>query len=333
MEVAVIHSDLKKQEIQPQKLLYKYLSLLETDIKKLLPLESLKNFSCPLTGNLGETESFFKMGLQYKISQNYGNIFLSPRPNEEQIKKFYKESSARKFWLEEIWSKTAEVRNKKIVMPQLKWVQDFFSQYFTKNNLRIAEFLPSNWSYYQVAKNIWPEVEYNLFDILFDLEIAKVNIYIPGEDNKNNSNVFDSIFLFEAIDRAVDPEKVLRKANQSLKPGGLCFITCLLSSGFEVKILGKESEIFAPPERMNLFSYEGIKTLIEKVKDFDILEFSTPGVLDIPNVSSKLEKIDNVNFFKYILKHRNNEDLLKSFQEFIQLNRLGTFGRLVLRKL
>ena len=49
-------------------------------------------------------------------------------------------------------------------------------------------------------------------------------------------------------------------------------------------MLGHKSEIFVPPERMNIFSYKGLKGLIEKMNGFEILEFSTPSVLDIPNV-------------------------------------------------
>ena len=69
-----------------------------------------------------------------------------------------------------------------------------------------------------------------------------------------------------------------------LKPGGLCFITCLLSSGFDVLVMGQDSGIFLPPERMNFLSYDGMNTILDKVGGFEILEFSTPGVLDVQNI-------------------------------------------------
>ena len=83
---------------------------------------------------------------------------------------------------------------------------------------------------------------------------------------------------------------------------------------------------------MNIFSYKGLKALIEKLNCFEILEFSTPSVLDIPNVIKHLDVINNPEFFKYIFKDREDPEILKSFQDFLQMNRLGTFGRLVLRK-
>ena len=54
---------------------------------------------------------------------------------------------------------------------------------------------------------------------------------------------------------------------------------------------------------MNLLSYEGMSVLIEKLKGFDILEFSTPGVLDIPNVIKHLEdQCDSKFLIVYLLK-------------------------------
>ena len=142
----------------------------------------------------------------------------------------------------------------------------------------------------------------------------------------------DAVFLFEALDRSVAPLKLLQKAFKSLHSGGLCFITCLLSSGFEIQVLRQKSDIFVPPERMNILSFEGMNALIDKVKGFEVLEFSTPGVLDIPNVIKQIDQKENVTFFHYLFKQRDDTELVNSFQNFLQLNRLGTFGRLVLRK-
>ena len=82
---------------------------------------------------------------------------------------------------------------------------------------------------------------------------------------------------------------------------------------------------------MNFLSYEGMNTLIHKVGGFEVLEFSTPGGLDVQNVREKVDLLNN-NFVNYLLEERNSEELILSFQDFIQKNCLGSFGRLVLRK-
>ena len=121
MERAIIHSDLKKQEIHPQYLLDNYLALLSKDIKKMLPKDSLQNASCPVTGEKEVQDFFSKMGMQYQVSQTFGNIYLSPRPTMEILRLFYQESTARKFWLTELWPQTQDVRKEKIILPQLEW--------------------------------------------------------------------------------------------------------------------------------------------------------------------------------------------------------------------
>ena len=82
----------------------------------------------------------------------------------------------------------------------------------------------------------------------------------------------------------------------------------------------------------DILSFEGMNELIKNLGHFEVLEFSTPGVFDIPNVVESLNGLDNSSFFKYILNKRQDSDIKNSFQDYLQMNRLGTFARLVLRK-
>ena len=50
MERAIVHSDLTKNEIQPQLLMEKYIELLKLDIKHFFPEKSLQKVFCPVTG-------------------------------------------------------------------------------------------------------------------------------------------------------------------------------------------------------------------------------------------------------------------------------------------
>ncbi len=84
---------------------------------------------------------------------------------------------------------------------------------------------------------------------------------------------------------------------------------------------------------MNLFSAEGLITFLEKTGGFEIIEFSTPGVLDIPDVVENMEQVKENRFVEYLLGVRNEPELVDSFLKFLQSNRLSTFGRLVLRKI
>ena len=272
------------------------------------------------------------MGMNYIVTRPKGNIFISPRPSAELLKTFYLKSLARKFWLNDLWSKTQEVRLEKIILPQLEWCRGFIDQYSKGSNLNIIEFMPNHWGYLLAANSVLNGMNYKLIDILFDTSAENSPVTDQKILDKVENNSIDTAFLFEAIDRSPDPAILLERVKKALKPKGLCFITCLLSSGFEVQMLGEDSDIFVPPERMNLFSFEGMLKIVKETGGFEVLEFSTPGVLDIPNVIKKLDLIKNSNFLNYILNYRQDPSLVVSFQDFLQLNRLGTFGRLVLKK-
>jgi hypothetical protein len=332
MERAIVHSDLTKDEIQPQLLLERYFELLNLDINRFFPEESLQKDFCPVTGEGAVKGDFIKMEMQYNISHTFGNIYLSPRPTIEELKRFYHESEARKFWLTELWPQTQATRQDKIILPQLEWADGFIAQYSHNKEMKLVEYYPNHWGYFNSAKEIFKQAKYSLFEPLFDQEVASISLQILDITENVTEASMDAVFLFEALDRSVEPFELLRKASDSLKQGGLCFITSLLSSGFEVQLLGEKSEIFVPPERMNIFSYEGMNALIEKLGGFEILEFSTPGVLDIPNVVNRLADLNCSAFFKYIFNERQDSEIINSFQDYLQMNRLGTFGRLVLRK-
>ncbi len=333
MERAVLQSNLLKEDIQPYQLLKHYNYLMVDDILNLLPIHHLSDACCPVTGEFQTRETFQKMGMTYRVSASLGTFYLSPRPTEESLKNFYFQSSARKYWLEVLWPKTECVRNEKIILPMLDWVSAFVNQYFSADSLTFVEYLANHWGYYSAGMKIFPRCLYLLVDPYFDPNYIKSNINadIQYQDQIINDTL-DCAFLFEALDRSFNPQLLLQKVRLALKPGGLCFITCLLASGFEVQTLGQLSSIFVPPERMNLLTFEGMTQLVEETGDFEILEFSTPAVLDLPNVMSQHENINTLPFFQYLFRFRNDSECLDSFRYFLQLNRLGTFGRIVLRK-
>ena len=90
---------------------------------------------------------------------------------------------------------------------------------------------------------------------------------------------------------------------------------------------------FVPPERLNLFSFEALNSLVKQFP-FEMLECSTPGVLDMQNIHDAYRKNNTSlpSFIKYIFEMREPNPLFDSFQEFLQANRLSSQGRMVLQK-
>ena len=81
---------------------------------------------------------------------------------------------------------------------------------------------------------------------------------------------------------------------------------------------------------MNIFSTEGIVKLFEDL-NFEIIELSTPGMLDLNILENNIDNIELPKFIKDIILNRDS--LVKeAFQEFLQRGRLSSYLRLLARK-
>ncbi len=134
--------------------------------------------------------------------------------------------------------------------------------------------------------------------------------------------------LLESLDRADDPERLLRGVHTALAPGGLVFVTGLVASGFDMMVLGLRNRYLYPPDRTNCFTLQGLEQLLGR-SGFDLVEVSTPGVLDVEIVQAHLshDLLLRLSGFERALLAA--DEAHSAFQTFLQQNRLSSFARLV----
>ncbi len=322
METSILNLDLKKNKINPKIYLKKYIQLIEKDCKKFLKPKLLKKSYCPTSREKNCSSSFKVFGMKYNISKKYKNIYLEKKPDEKLLRKFYINSEARKFWKNKIWPATRKERNKKLIYPLVEWIERFIDN---KKKVTFYEFFPNHNHFSEGIKRKFKKSKYVFLNSLIENPSGHQNYSYDFKRNGQKVAV-----LFESINRCIEPEKLMKNVKSKLNKGDLCFITTLLSSGFEIKILGKSSKTFIPPERMNILSLEGLQSLLKKVGGFEILELSTPAILDIPNVIEKMDKKNE--FFNYIFNQRQDKNLIENYRQFLQLFRLGTYCRMVLKR-
>lgn len=331
MEHAIIHNDLATEDIKPQELMNQFLELVASYNQKIVP-EELVLSSCPACSSKLIKDTFFKLGLQYVSCNDCHTIYLSPRLSQEGIKKYFRESESRAFWLKNIWVKTANVRRTKILDPFLDWVQLFVDSYFPHQSITVAELFPVHWGLCETWKEKQGTKDYFLIEPYFPEKLSPIRL------EKNclsfaTEKKFDVVFLPDTLAWLEKPADIFRWVMDHLNPKGFCFLTTIFSSGFDVMTLKGLSNYFVPPERLNLFSFEALNQLVRKFS-FEVLECSTPGVLDVQNIYEVFKKDPEVLHpnIKYILHARETVSLLNSFQEFLQVNRLSSQGRMVLQK-
>lgn len=137
--------------------------------------------------------------------------------------------------------------------------------------------------------------------------------------------------LLESLDRVDDPAALLQAVRGRLKPGGLLFVTALVSSGFDMSVLGLRSLYLYPPDRANCFSRAGLQALLQRT-GFVIVEASTPGALDVEIVQEHRRRDPTIRLSKFERQILDaDEDTRAAFQAFLQQEGLSSFTRMVAR--
>jgi len=138
--------------------------------------------------------------------------------------------------------------------------------------------------------------------------------------------------LLESLDRIDDPQGLIGGVRANLGGGGLLFVTSLVASGFDMAVLGLRNRYFYPPDRANCFTLRALTALLEHA-GFELIEVSTPGVLDVEIVESHLKAdpaIPVTGFEKELIA--SDREIRSAFQAFLQEKGLSSFARLVARK-
>ena len=136
----------------------------------------------------------------------------------------------------------------------------------------------------------------------------------------------------ESLDRTHDPKGLLKSAAECLMPGGLIFVTSLVSSGFDMAVLGTRNVYLYPPDRTNCFSLRGLEMLLTRA-GFELLEVSTPGVLDVEIVRAHVERDAGIPLSGFERELLAGDDQVHSaFQTFLQQNGMSSFARMVARR-
>lgn len=298
-------------KVKPLKEIEAYRRFCLDAVQSSLKNASTKRSLSPVTGKplqfAGEIE-----GLAYGRCEESGSLFLSLLPTENDWQEVLKKTT--EFRLTKTFQKAVtEARYVNVLQPKLEWIE---------NRIRMEEMKKPS----LIEVTLLPSPMLPLFkeSSLFGSAMAvSEETPFPQAD----------VFLFpETLDRSLDPRRLLSRAVESLRPGGLLFLTSLVSSGFDFSLLGFHNAYLYPPDRANVFSIGGLENM---VSDFGLhlLEVSTPGVLDAQIVNAHRSagvSFPISDFERTILD--GDEETLRHFQSFLQQSGLSSFARIVGRK-
>lgn len=326
---------MKEQDIRQRDVHNRYLELVQLDSEELFRDKSAFQTSvCPACACPEYIRQFDKFGFSYVECKDCDTLFVNPRPNYENLVKFYRESPSTKFWIEEFFLPMAEARREKIFRPRAEYVAGEFARL---RSGRIADIGAGFGLFLEELKKIWPGAAMCAIEPSADMaEICRGKGFdvIPAmlEDIEPAGNRFNLITAFELFEHLLDPLYFLEKVHDLLEEGGALILTTLNGLGFDIQLLWDNSKSIFPPHHLNFFNPYSMKIILERT-GFREISVTTPGQLDWDIIEGGYvnEDMDPGRFFRTVSKYGDLESKTE-LQSWIRKYNFSSHMRVVARK-
>ncbi|MBI3317767.1 MAG: hypothetical protein HYZ90_01285 [Candidatus Omnitrophica bacterium] len=265
---------------------------------------------------VGEVE-----GLRYGRCPRSGSWFLMDLAHSDEWRKLLVNVGRTRHSPEAFHSGLNSSRTEHVYRPKLEWIQ---------GALRLQHL--SHPRFLELATSVSPLTRLLQESRLFSEVRTVEEMGHRSGFGLEAESLFEAAMLEESLDRVDDPNSLLGALRPHLRPGGLLFVTALVCSGFDLAVLGLGNLYLYPPDRANCFSLQGLRAFLEQ-GGFQLLEVSTPGVLDVEIVRSHLERDQGLPLGRFERQVVESEaPVREAFQLFLQEKALSSFARIVARK-
>ena len=261
-------------------------------------------------------------GLAYVRDPEHGSLFLADRPEPTAWARLLAKVSRHRHSPQAFHAGLAQSRIDHVYAPKLEWIEDALRlQEIPQTSIMEVVTAPSDFIEFLTESRSFSEV----------LTVDETELAAAQADGSGGPLVGAAVLL-ESLDRAHDPVALLRGVVNRVEEGGLVFVTALVSSGFDMTVLGLRNLYLTPPDRANCFSLQGLTALLGQA-GLTPLEVSTPGVLDIEIVRAHIQHDPSLplSAFERQLVEAEGETR-EAFQSFLQRRGLSSFARIVTRK-
>lgn len=260
-------------------------------------------------------------GFAYARCPQSGSLFLVDVPHSTAWARLLARVNQFRHSPQAFHTDLAQSRTDHVYAPKLEWIQDTLRLQQADHPVALEVATPPS----HFAQLLWDSGVCAEVQTIDEMELA----HAKGMSARETVQV---AVLLESLDRIDDPAGLLRGVLERLSPGGLIFVTGLVSSGFDMATLGLHNRYLYPPDRANCFSLQGLSTLLTRA-GFSLLEVSTPGVLDLEVVQAHLQHDVSVTLSTFERRLVDaDEETRAAFQAFLQQRGLSSFARIVGRK-
>lgn len=290
------------------------------------------NVPCPGCGYEVSSPAFVKDGFEHVICDCCDTLYITPRPPLEKLLNYYRVAKSIKHWNDVIFPATEEVRRREIFVPRAKSTLRLCFQYDSPREKLVdvgagyGTFLDEMKYNDHFAKLVAVEPCHELAESCRERGLEVLEGGIEEVDLEGVS----VITAFEMIEHLFCPRDFLKVCYNGLADGGLLIMTTPNIKGFDLAMLGAESDNIGGPNHLQYFHPNAMAIMLERAS-FEWLSITTPGELDVDIVLTQMvrEGFDAGPFLGPMLK-----DVVprEAFQRFLAENCLSSHMVVVARK-
>ena len=332
---------MKEEDIRPENLFNKYLSLAESDVQTFFLSAEFLFVPCPACGSRRTQFIFRKLGFDYEECTDCGTLYNNPRPTADAFTRYYSCSPSVRFWATNFYRETEESRRIHLIRPKALLVKKILERYGIRNtsqNSAVADIGAGYGVFCEELQKILPhEISIIAIEPAPDLKeicekkglltIPKFFESITPHDLSGKSII--AATSFELLEHLHNPRDFIQKCAEVLEPGALLIVTSLNWAGFDLQVLRERSKSIHPPHHINFFTPGSMQLLLEE-SGFEVCEITTPGKLDVDIAAKQILDIQDP-FVKMIVGA--NEGIKQAFQHYLQEARMSSHMMVVARKL
>ncbi|MEM6533231.1 MAG: class I SAM-dependent methyltransferase [Myxococcota bacterium] len=306
---------LRESEIRPVALMNDKRDKLRLDREFLLAREHrFVDVACPACGHRPSAPWDSKDGFQFVQCSACSTIYMNPRPNQDLLLEFYRQSLNYAEWNRTIFPATEKARMEKIIRPRAARLVDA-SRRLGVTGGTVLEIGAAYGTFGLAIEEIGYFDRYVAVEPTSDLAQTCRNRGFEThecaiEELNLEDERIDVVAAFEVIEHLFDPECFVSAAIRIMRPGGLLILSCPNSDALGPLTL-KACDPTFNHEHLNYFTPSSLSRLL-KGHGLEIEETHTPGQLDVELLASTLEQSESGGdhgFWRRLFAQASQDDL------------------------
>ncbi len=246
--------------------------------------------SCPACGQADAVALYEKYGMHHVRCGACVTQYVSPRPSQPLLARFYAQSANYAYWAQHIFPASADARRVNLFRPRARHAAALMRAANVDGGTLVEVgaafglFCDEARATGAFDRVVAIEPTPDLAAICRDLGLETHQCPYEKVTIDHGAHM---VAAFEVIEHLHTPVDFLHWCHGILRPGGLVMLTCPNSRGLETLALGKAAGA-VDHEHLNLFHPDSLRALAARCGFVDVA-ITTPGELDVELVAAALD--------------------------------------------